>query len=753
MKAESIIKLSSQLPKSVSAARSMIGQQNTGVVKFACCPSCSQLYQYDDCNKFQQCLYVEFPDHPQRWHRKKCGTQLSKTVRTCAGKTVLRPRQVYCYRSVITSLTEFLSRSDFLDKCEQWRNRVTDPNILSDVYDGKIWQEFQVVEGKPFLAVPYNFALSLNVDWFQPFKHTQHSVGVIYFVVQNLPRKDRFKAENIIIIGVIPGPREPSLHINTFLHPLVNELKQLWQGVIIDCNSNHRVLVRAALICIACDIPAARKVCGFVGHSALHACSKCLKEFPTTRFGDKPDYSGCKRNTWPLRNGVMHRMNALKHKTAKTKTEQTSIERVHGLRYSVLLELPYLDIVRMCVIDPMHNLLLGTAKHMLSVWRDKNLVKPKHFEEIQAKVDKFHTPGDVGRIPTKIASGFSSFTAEQWKNWILLFSLFSLKDILPHSDFGCWHLFVKACSLICRRSVSLRDIQQADELLMEFLIVFNKLYGREHCNINLHLHAHLTTCLLDFGPAYSFWLFSFERMNGILGSFKTNSHTITIQLMNKLLSSHACSTLNWPADFRNEFSAILEPCVYDKGSLTDSSLSALMINGHIDPMCPMYEEAFDSSTRDAVTDVISASTSFGTFELNSLFDKCKAVKIGKHLLGSQHGRYSSSSIVKVCLTNVKSDEPVLAEIQYFARCGLSVFGNHSAAPQRESVWIACIKCFQEHQCKVWFGKPTELWGTDTNSEIFVCVTSLVCRVSYCRTSVDFGRVIGTQNVIVASPII
>ncbi len=61
----------------------------------------------------------------------------------------------------------------------------------------------------------------------------------------------------------------------------MEELLQLWEGIIL-------VLVRAALLCSGCDIPAARKTCGFVGHNARLACSKCLLVFPTENFGDKP---------------------------------------------------------------------------------------------------------------------------------------------------------------------------------------------------------------------------------------------------------------------------------------------------------------------------------------------------------------------------------------------------------------------------------------------------------------------------------
>ena len=102
-------------------------------------------------------------------------------------------------------------------------------------------------------------------------------------VVNNLPRQVRYKRENTIIVGIIPGPKEPKLTMNLFLQPLVDEFKEFWKGVVIDCNKHplKSLLIRAAIICCASDIPATRKLCGFVGHAARLGCSKCLKEFPS----------------------------------------------------------------------------------------------------------------------------------------------------------------------------------------------------------------------------------------------------------------------------------------------------------------------------------------------------------------------------------------------------------------------------------------------------------------------------------------
>ena len=165
---------------------------------------------------------------------------------------------------------------------------------------------------------------------------------------------------------------------------------------------------------------------------------------------------------------------------------------------------------------------------MISVWRSCGILLDKDFASIQHTVDGFATPSDVGRIPTRISSGFSGFTADQWRNWTLLYSRCSLKHLLPVRDYVCWQKFVKSCHLFCRRSISLQQIEEADCLILEFCNMFEQIYGKEHCTINSHLHGHLKECIMDFGPVYSFWLFSFERLNGVLGSYHTNCHDISL---------------------------------------------------------------------------------------------------------------------------------------------------------------------------------------------------------------------------------
>lgn len=62
----------------------------------------------------------------------------------------------------------------------------------------------------------------------------------------------------------------------------------------------------------------------------------------------------------------------------------------------------------------------------------------------------------------------------------------------------------------------------ADSMLLLFCQKFERLHGKSKVKPNMHLHGHLKECVLDYGPVYNFWCFSFERFNGILNSFKNN---------------------------------------------------------------------------------------------------------------------------------------------------------------------------------------------------------------------------------------
>ena len=140
-------------------------------------------------------------------------------------------------------------------------------------------------------------------------------------------------------------------------------------------------------------------------------------------------------------------------------------------------------------------------------------------------------PTNIGRIPLKIESGFSGFTADQWKHLVIIYSLICMKRYLTESEYLCWQKYVQAVSLFCSRMITHNNVTIADKLIHEFCLQFEELYGSEKCTQNLHLPCHMSESIINFGPASTFWLFTFERINGIFGKFHTNHHCIETQLM------------------------------------------------------------------------------------------------------------------------------------------------------------------------------------------------------------------------------
>lgn len=182
----------------------------------------------------------------------------------------------------------------------------------------------------------------------------------------------------------------------------------------------------------------------------------------------------------------------------------------------------------------------------------------------KGEINKLKVPSSIGRIPSKIASSFKGFTADQFKNWAVVFSTFALKDILPDRHLQCWKLFVKACRILCSAVIPTSQVKLADELLVKFCQTIENLCGSSVITANMRLHCHLCECVLDYGPVYGFWCFLFERFNGILGSFHVNNHQKEVQLMRKFLERYQLGSMSWPEEFSG-FREMLSAT--DKGSL------------------------------------------------------------------------------------------------------------------------------------------------------------------------------------------
>jgi hypothetical protein len=167
------------------------------------------------------------------------------------------------------------------------------------------------------------------------------------------------------------------------------------------------------------------------------------------------------------------------------------------------------------------------------IWIDENVLTQNALQSIQKKMNEFQVPTDLGRIPGKIHSGegFSNFTTDQWKNFFLIYATVVLWDHLSYIDRKILTYFVRVCTILVRRIVHFDDIEESHKGLIEIIKLIEEKYGEGKITPNLHLSLHLCECTYDYGPLYSFWCFSFERMNGFLGKMNSFLLIFTILLL------------------------------------------------------------------------------------------------------------------------------------------------------------------------------------------------------------------------------
>ena len=129
--------------------------------EFPVCPGCKSVYTTPDC--------IETSGSRQK--AKVCKRKIGYTactVKKTANSTVFCPIQTFCFQTISSLIAYRVANSaSFLKECKAWRkaqqSAVSTSVILSDVYEGAIWKDFQ-----SFLQTPHNLLLQFNVDWFKP---------------------------------------------------------------------------------------------------------------------------------------------------------------------------------------------------------------------------------------------------------------------------------------------------------------------------------------------------------------------------------------------------------------------------------------------------------------------------------------------------------------------------------------------------------------------------------------------------------
>ncbi|KNZ55006.1 hypothetical protein VP01_2797g2 [Puccinia sorghi] len=321
-----------------------------------------------------QCINLVFPKEEgasaaaKREPPSVCGAALYRL-----GKAKYHPIKPYAYQNLYDWLARLFSRPEIepaLEKVAALATEPFDPTYeATDIHHSKMWKLFLGPDKTQYTKQPENLTFGIFLDGINPYGNKQSgkhaSITFIVMVCYSLPLELRYQPQNVFLVGIAPGPKEPSLEqTNWILRPIVEQLKVLWEtGLTLSKTAHHPQgrRVRAAILPFFADLPALRRALGFAGPSATRMCSYCLLE--------RDELTNLKPETWPARNLADHKNAAIKSRDTPNLNARSEILMEHGVRYSVMLELPYWNIIDHHVVDAMHNLLLGLLKwHCQRFW-------------------------------------------------------------------------------------------------------------------------------------------------------------------------------------------------------------------------------------------------------------------------------------------------------------------------------------------------------------------------------------------------
>lgn len=344
--------------------------------QFVVCPSCHHLYPYlpGDSPHNMDNPFISICKKRRTLESAECNTLLWKEQELGNGETRVIPIRKYVHQDLKPWIGRLLARKGME---RLLRTQHIEPQSsrapIHDIWSSKVFKDLKDADGAAFFPGPteeLRLVFSLSVDGFNPFhmktaKQTVSSTG-IWMVLLNLPQHLRYLHENMYVAGVIPGPDKPSKEdIYPYIELVMKDLLEFWFTGVRFSRTEEKLLgmlVKAILVPLICDMPAARQITGLSAVTSHHFCTFCDL--------DIDDIEVCDRAEWPARNLQHIKHIALLWRDASNENERKTIFESFGIKWSPLHVLPYWDLVRYTVVDPMHALDLNLFQnHCRSIFQ------------------------------------------------------------------------------------------------------------------------------------------------------------------------------------------------------------------------------------------------------------------------------------------------------------------------------------------------------------------------------------------------
>ncbi|KAK9353600.1 hypothetical protein V1523DRAFT_425946 [Lipomyces doorenjongii] len=145
-----------------------------------------------------------------------------------------------------------------------------------------------------------------------------------------------------------------------------------------------------------------------------------------------------------------------------------------------------------------------------------------HASDIEANQSRVTVPADLCRTPRNIAKNLKSFKADEMYGFLLYFAP-PLLQSRPKDPRIIRNLLARIYMTVVQEVIYEEDVEELEIDVVDFVKSYQEIYMHRDedetedlciCMSNMHGILHLPGCIRACGPAWTYWQFLMEKMNG-----------------------------------------------------------------------------------------------------------------------------------------------------------------------------------------------------------------------------------------------
>lgn len=355
--------------------------------------------------------------------------------------------------------------------------------------------------------IPNELVLDFNVDGVPIYKSSKLCFWPI------LTRIVNSNINHVFVVGIYCGKTKPKC-FKQFMRMLVDDIKSIILNFVYK-NTPIEVKIRIFI----CDAPAKADVSGIKSHGGYYCCSKCTVE---------GEYFN-NRVVYPIDENALQRTN----ESFRARQDEN-----HHRFTSPLEEVLSIDMVKAFPLDYMHVVLLGVVRRIMNVWLNGKLpirLCSHDVGVISSALVKLSStqPSDFQRrIRSLVDFGF--FKATEFRTFLLYSGPFVLKDVLSFEFYQHFMLLHVSISILCNKEICKEKASVAKNMITEYVVQAEQLYGKEQLTYNMHALIHLPDDVILYGCLDEFSAFPFECYNYKIKRMLKKNNQELAQISNRI---------------------------------------------------------------------------------------------------------------------------------------------------------------------------------------------------------------------------